>query len=236
MSSQRTLLILSEEPRASQLQNSLQTAGFRAVTQQTAQAGFKFIEKAYPNLVLIGSHLGDETIFDTCRQLRQSQYHVPLMVYAEQADEYDRILTLEIGADDYIPAPITPRELVARIRAQLRRAYQYSRPDTEMLTLGSLTVDCRRGQAFCNQRALDLTPIEFRLLKFLAQNRNQVLSRGQILEQIWGYELQPYGERMVNVHICRLRRKVEADPANPAVIVTVRGLGYCLAPMPTYVA
>lgn len=229
------LLVLSEETRGGKLQNSLEIVGFHVVVKHTAFAGISFAENAYPDLVIVGSHLPDGTIVEVCRQLRETRYYVPIIVYVEQADEYDHVLTLEIGADDYVAETIKTRELVARIRAQLRRAYEYSKPDTDVLNVGGLVIDCTRGQVFCDRRSLDLTPIEFRLLRFLVQHRDHVLSRAQILNQIWGYGLQPYGEQMVNVHICRLRRKVEADPLNPALILTVRGLGYRLVSNPGHV-
>jgi DNA-binding response OmpR family regulator len=222
------LLVLSEETRGGKLRRSLETVGFCVTVKHTAQAGICFIEKTYPDLVIVGSHLHDGAVFEVCRRMRQVRYQMPLIVYVEQADAYDRILTLEIGADDYIAEPIATRELVARIRAHLRRAYVYSTVETDVFNAGDLVIDCARGQAFYGQRPLDLTPIEFRLLKYLVQHCNQVLSREQILERIWGYELQSDGKQMVNVHICRLRRKIEADPLNPALILTVRGLGYRL--------
>lgn len=226
------LLILSEEIWGRKLQRGLEAAGFHVALRPAAPDGMSFAEKNYPDLIVLGAALCDGTVFEACRRLRQLRYYVPLIVYAEQADEYDRILALEVGADDTIAGRVNMREIVARIRAHLRRAYEYSKPDSDVLNIRGLVIDCARGQVFYNHRSLDLTPIEFRLLKFLVQHRDQVLSRAQILDQVWGFGPPLYGDQMVNVHICRLRRKVEADPLNPTLILTVRGLGYRLASNP----
>ena len=219
------LLLLSEESRGEMLQKSLEPFGYAVVVKSTVRG----MGQIYPDLIIIGSHLADATVFEACRQLRQVRYYVPLIVAVEDADEYDHILSLEIGADDYVASPISIRGLVARIRAQLRRAYEYPKAEADVWKVGDLVLDGTRGQVFLDQRSLDLTPIEFRLLKFLLQHRDQVLSRSQILSQVWGCGLQPNGEEMVNVTICRLRRKVELDPFNPTLILTVRGMGYRLA-------
>jgi DNA-binding response OmpR family regulator len=217
------LLILSEEPRGQKLRRSLETAGFYATVRGTIRAGLDFTS---PDLVILGSPLRDGSITEVCQQLRQSRFYAPIIVYVEQADDYDRILTLEIGADDYVVETANIRELIARIRAQFRRAYEFSIPEAKVIHIGDLVIDCLRGQAFRNRCSLDLTPIEFRLLALLIRHSGQVLSRGQILNHVWGYDLQPYDEQVVNVHICRLRRKVEPDISRPALIQTVPGFGY----------
>ncbi len=223
------LLILSEETRGQTLRAGLEKTGFYAAVRDTILAGLDFVRDAYPDLVILGSPLRDGSVVEACRRLRQSRSYAPIIVFVEQADDYDRILALEIGADDYVAETANLRELVARIRAQLRRAYEFSTPETEVIRLGDLVIDCTRGQAFRNRRSLDLTPIEFRLLVLLIRHSGQVLSRAQILSQVWGYELQPYDEQIVNVHICRLRRKVESNWSQPALIQTVPGFGYRLA-------
>jgi two-component system alkaline phosphatase synthesis response regulator PhoP len=222
------LLILSEEGRGQKLRVSLEKAGFYAAVRETILAGLDFVRDAYPDLVILGSPLRDGSVVEACRRLRHSRSYAPIIVYVEQADDFDRILALEIGADDYVAETANLRELVARIRAQLRRAYEFSLPETDVIRVGDLVIDCTRGQAFRNRRSLDLTPIEFRLLVLLIRHSGQVLSRAQILGQVWGYEVQPYDEQVVNVHICRLRRKVEPDLSQPALIQTVPGFGYRL--------
>lgn len=146
-----------------------------------------------------------------------------------QRDEMDKVLGLEMGADDYMTKPFSLRELLSRIRAQLRRAYgELSSADANMLYAGDLVIDRNRGQVWRGGQALNLTPTEFRLLVFLAQHPGMALSRTQLLDAVWGYDADVDSERTVNVHVRRLREKVEFDPSSPALILTVPGIGYRL--------
>jgi DNA-binding response OmpR family regulator len=139
------------------------------------------------------------------------------------------VLGLEMGADDYITKPFSLRELLSRIRAQLRRAYgELSSTDADILYTGGLVIDRGRGQVRRGNEVLLLTPTEFRLLVYLARHPGQALSRAQILDAVWGYGPDVESERAVNVHIRRLREKVELDPSRPALILTVPGIGYRL--------
>jgi two-component system response regulator MtrA len=141
----------------------------------------------------------------------------------------DKVLGLEMGADDYVTKPFKLRELLSRIRALLRRAYgELSMAGADLLYAGDLVIDRRRGQVWRGSRLINLTPTEFRLLVYLAQNPGQALSRAQILDAVWGYPASVESERTVNVHIRRLREKVELDPSRPALILTVPGIGYRL--------
>jgi DNA-binding response OmpR family regulator len=141
----------------------------------------------------------------------------------------DKVLGLEMGADDYITKPFGLRELLSRVRAQLRRAYgDLSSADADLLHAGDLTIDQTRGQVTRAGQMIILTPIEYRLLVYLVRHRSQALSRGQIIEAVWGHTPDPDSEKTVNVHIRHLREKVEPDPANPILILTVPGIGYRL--------
>jgi DNA-binding response OmpR family regulator len=146
-------------------------------------------------------------------------------------DEIDKVLGLEMGADDYMTKPYSLRELLSRLRALLRRAYgEFSTsPDADLLYVRDLVLDRGSGVARRGDDVINLSPIEFRLLVFLAQHSGQALTRGQIVQSVWGYEADPDGERSVNVHIRRLREKVELDPSRPDLILTVPGVGYRLA-------
>jgi two-component system response regulator VicR len=146
-----------------------------------------------------------------------------------QRDETDKVLGLEMGADDYVTKPYSLRELLSRVRAQLRRAYgELSSADADMLHIGDLVIDRGRGQVWRSNQLILLTPTEFRLLVYLAQHPNQALSRSQILDAVWGYDADVDSERAVNVHIRRLREKVEIDSSNPTLIMTVPSIGYRL--------
>ena len=167
--------------------------------------------------------------FEVCRILRR-EMTVPILMLTARTDEIDKIVGLEIGADDYMTKPFSMRELVARIRAMLRRAeISRSQPaiEPEYLEIGDLKIDISRHQVFHKNELLDLTPKEYDLLVFLAKNNGFVFSREKLLEKVWGYDYAG-GTRTVDVHIRWLRQKIETDPAHPRNLLTVRGAGYKL--------
>jgi DNA-binding response OmpR family regulator len=181
-------------------------------------------------LIILDIRLPDGSGLDFCRQLRQQGAYQPILMLTVQRDEMDKVLGLEMGADDYVTKPYSLRELLSRIRALIRRAYgELSMTDAEMLYVGDLLVDRTRGQVRRGGKQISLTPIEFRLLVFLARHQGQVLTRSQILDAVWGYAADVDSERIVNVHVRRLREKVELDPSEPRLILTVPGIGYRLA-------
>jgi DNA-binding response OmpR family regulator len=161
--------------------------------------------------------------------MRQAGIHQPILILTAQHEELDKVLGLEIGADDYITKPYSLRELVSRIRAHLRRSYgEFSNHETCLLYFGEICIDLTRSQALRKEKPLDLTPIEFRLLTYLAQNGNRTVSRSQIINEVWGYTPDLNSEKTVNVHIRHLREKIEDDPESPTIIVTAPGIGYRL--------
>jgi DNA-binding response OmpR family regulator len=172
--------------------------------------------------------------FEVCRVLRQ-EMSVPILMLTARDEEVDKVVGLEIGADDYITKPFSIRELLARVKAQLRRVRLTREEATvaggvvegEKLTVGDLTIDLARHEALLGGEPLSLKPKEYELLVFLARNRGMVLSRDLILERVWGWDYGG-GSRTVDVHVRWLREKIEPDPANPTRIVTVRGVGYRL--------
>jgi len=147
-----------------------------------------------------------------------------------QHDEVDKVLGLEMGADDYMTKPFSLRELVSRVRAQLRRAYgDYSSAESAALVIDDLVLELRIGQVRRGEEVVNLTPTEFRLLTYLARHRGQALTRAQIVEAVWGYASDLESEKTVNVHIRRLREKIELKPEEPTLILTVPGIGYRMA-------
>jgi two-component system response regulator MtrA len=180
----------------------------------------------WPDIILINAAPHPKAAADICRHLRQAAISQPLVALVNPTtNELDQILLLEGGADDCLVMPISHPLLAARLRAHLRRSQQ---GHESALQVGDLVIDLERGQALQHEAPLDLTPIEFRLLVCLAQHRGSVLTRSQILQLVWGYLVDVDNEKVVDVHVCRLRRKVEHDPAVPSVIQTVPGLGYRL--------
>jgi DNA-binding response OmpR family regulator len=186
----------------------------------------------HPDLVLLDLMLPGLDGIEVCRILRQ-EMSMPILILTARDDEIDRVIGLEIGADDYITKPFSMRELLARVKAHLRRdrlIRQEVRPQPEIvsqdvLTYGNLTLDLSRREVLLDNAPIALKPKEFDLLLFLAQHHRQALSRQFLLERVWGWEFAG-GTRTVDVHVHWLREKIETDPSNPSRIVTVRGTGY----------
>lgn len=225
------ILLIEDDPAvARSLQDGLTRDGGYPVTWKASGAeGIRYAREQNPHLIILDVRLPDGSGFDFCRQMRQLGLRQPILMLTVQRDETDKVLGLEMGADDYVTKPYSLRELLSRVRAQLRRAYgELSSVDADLLHIGDLVIDRGRGQVWRNNQLILLTPTEFRLLVYLAQHPNQALSRTQILDAVWGYNADVDSERAVNVHIRRLREKVELEPSNPTLIMTVPSLGYRL--------
>lgn len=224
------ILIVEDDPGIGQsLLDGLNHHGFEAALCTTGTSGVDFAKRNMPHLVILDVRLPDGSGFDFCRQMRQMGLHQPVVILTAQHEETDKVLGLEMGADDYVTKPFSLRELVSRIRAQLRRAYgDYASTESSVLLVADLVLDQVTGQLRRGDQAINLTPIEFRLLTHLARHRGQALSRAQIVEAVWGYAPDLESEKTVNVHIRRLREKIELKPEEPAIILTVPGIGYRL--------
>ena len=225
------ILIIEDDPAvARSLQAGLERDGYAVSWKATGAEGIAFARDHQPHLILLDVRLPDLSGFDVCRQLRQLGLRQPVVMLTVCGEEADKVLGLEMGADDYVTKPFSLRELLARIRAQMRRAYgDLAAADADILYAGDLVIDRGRAQVRRGQQLLNLTPTEFRLLVYLAQHPGQALSRAQIIDAVWGYDADVESERIVNVHIRRLREKVELDPSRPTLILTVPGIGYRLA-------
>jgi len=229
MSQSQILIIEDDTAIAQSLQAGLIRETFDVVLKSNATDGITYVQKSTPHLVLLDIRLPDGSGFDVCRKMRQMGFRFPIIILTARHDTTDKVLGLEIGADDYITKPFNLRELVSRIRAQLRRAYgDLSNADTDHLLVDDLVIDLSSGQTLRNGISLNLTPTEFKLLVFMARHRGQALTRSQIIEAVWGYTPDMDSERTVNVHIRHLREKVEQDPEAPNLILTVPGIGYRL--------
>jgi two-component system response regulator MtrA len=174
-----------------------------------------------PDLVLLDLMLPGKDGIDVCKEIR-SESGVPIVMLTAKGDTIDVVLGLESGADDYVVKPFKPKELVARIRARVRR---FDAPESETLSIGDLSIDVAGHAVTRDSEPINLTPLEFDLLVCLARKPWQVFTREVLLEQVWGYR-HAADTRLVNVHVQRLRSKVEHDPENPEIVVTVRGVGY----------
>ncbi len=225
------ILIVEDDPTvARSLQDGLARDGFAVTWKNNGTDGITFARDAHPHLIILDVRLPDGSGFNFCRQMRQLGLRQPILILTVQREEVDKVLGLEMGADDYLTKPYSLRELLARVRALLRRAYgEFASTEASLLYASDLTIDLTRGQALRGRRVLALTPTEFRLLVYLVQNARQALTRAQILAAVWGYDAEVEDERVVNVHIRRLREKIEPDPSHPSLILTVPGIGYRFA-------
>jgi DNA-binding response OmpR family regulator len=223
-----SILIVEDDPAVARgLEAGLLRDGYRVTWKDSGTSGVQYAREYNPHLIVLDVRLPDGSGFDFCRQMRQMGLSQPILMLTVQREEMDKVLGLEMGADDYVTKPYGLRELLSRIRALLRRAYgEFSSNDANTLYIGDLVLDRGRGQVLRGKQPLNLTPTEFRLLTYLAQNVGQALSRSQILNAVWGYDADVDSERTVNVHVRRLREKIELDPSNPALILTVPGIGY----------
>jgi two-component system response regulator MtrA len=225
------ILVVEDDPAVAQsLKAGLERDGYAVAWEANGSEAIAYARAQQPDLILLDIRLPDLSGFDVCRELRRLGLRQPIIMLTVRGDETDKVLGLEVGADDYVTKPYNLRELLARARAQLRRAYgDLSAADADLLYAGDLVIDRGRAQVRRGQQLLNLTPTELRLLVYLAQNPGQALSRAQILDAVWGYDADVESERIVNVHIRRLREKVELDPSRPTLILTVPGIGYRLA-------
>ena len=222
-----TVLVVDDEPLVRDVVTRyLEHDGHRVVTAEDGDSARELIEREEPNLVLLDVMLPGETDgLALCRWIRSTS-ELPVILLTARVDEADRIVGLELGADDYITKPFSPRELATRVKTVLRRA-RNGKPPLERVSLGPLEVDAARREARRDGELLDLTAKEFDLLWFLASNANRVFSRDQLMSRVWGYSAA-LDTGTVTVHVRRLREKLEEDPSDPQLLETIWGAGYRL--------
>ena len=228
MAGERILVVEDESAVARGLEYGLKSEGFSVLVAPTGQRALELARNQEPKLILLDIRLPDVSGFDVCRQLRLEGRRMPILILTARDETLDRVLGLELGADDYVVKPYDLRELIARIRALLRRAYgelsQVSQG--EKIAFGEVEIDLERLSVTRGGQPVFLTPTEFRLLRFLASRPGRPASREALIEAVWGYEGDVGSDRTVDVHIRHLRQKLEDDPEAPRWIVTVRGVGY----------
>lgn len=219
-----TILVVDDEPKIVQLaRDYLEKSGFKVLTSGDGQQALTIARQERPDLIVLDLMLPGMDGLDVCRTIRRES-DVPIIMLTARAEETDQLIGLELGADDYITKPFSPRALVARVRALLRRA-QGNLLQQETLRAGDLELDLRRKQLSLNGEIIHLTRSEFLLLETLAKHPGQPLSREQLLEKLHGVVFDGV-DRSVDSHIKNLRRKIELDPADPIYIQTVYGFGY----------
>ena len=221
----RVLVVDDDTALAEMIGIVLKGEGFEVALCDNGDDALGAFRAHRPDLVLLDLMLPGKDGIEVCRQIR-AESGVPIVMLTAKSDTVDVVLGLESGADDYVPKPFKPKELVARVRARLRRTEQ---PVPEVLQLADLTIDVAGHSVRRDGQPISLTPLEFDLLLALARKPWQVFSREVLLEEVWGYR-HSADTRLVNVHVQRLRSKIEKDPENPEVVVTVRGVGYKAGP------
>ncbi|HEX2171483.1 MAG TPA: response regulator transcription factor [Dehalococcoidia bacterium] len=231
MNRERILIVEDEPAVARGLEYGLSGEGFAVLRAETGHQALDLARTRAPHLIVLDIRLPDLSGFDVCRALRAEGYRQPVLMLTARDEEVDRVIGLELGADDYVVKPYRLRELIARIRALLRRAYgelAVARP--ERIRFGDVEIDLERLQVSRGGRGVDLTPIEFRLLRHLAVHSGRPITRDALIEAVWGYSSDLGNDRTVDVHVRHLREKLEDDPATPRHLLTVRGVGYKLEP------
>ncbi len=230
--SQRLLIVDDEESIVTLLQFNLEQAGYEVDTAMDGKTAFQKAQEQNFDLIILDLMIPEMDGLEVCKQLRQSKITTPILMLTAKDDEFDKVLGLELGADDYMTKPFSPREVVARIRAILRRVI----PSTEenlietkgdLIKIGEVEIFPENYEVFFRGNQLELTPKEFELLLYLANYKGRVLTRDQLLNAVWNYEF--VGDtRIVDVHISHLREKIEPNTKKPIYIKTIRGLGYKL--------
>jgi DNA-binding response OmpR family regulator len=223
----KTILVVDDEPKIAQLaRDYLEHAGFDVVTAADGPAALDVVHRRRPDLVVLDLGLPGLDGLDVTRELRRVS-NLPIVMLTARDDELDKLLGLELGADDYLTKPFSPRELVARVKAVLRRADRPAEAP-ETIHAGDLMLDLPRMRAELAGTAIELTPTEFQLLATMAGRPGRIFTRGQLLDAVHGVAFESY-ERAIDSHVKNLRRKLEPDPRRPRYILTVYGVGYRFA-------
>ncbi len=235
MDRQKTVLIVEDEKNIVDiLRFNLQREGYQTLEAYDGADGLEKARTVKPDLILLDVMLPKMNGFDVCRTLREAGDNVPVIILTAREEETDKVLGLEIGADDYITKPFSMRELIARVGANIRRTAMAApaaatAAASAMQVSGNLSINTDSHQVFRDGKAIDLTQREYELLTFLASHPNKVYSRVDLMEQVWNYGYVGDDVRTVDVTVRRLREKIEVNPASPVYILTRRGAGYYFA-------
>lgn len=221
----KILVVDDEESLVKLVTHNLQREGYVTISAFDGNQAWEKIQAEAPDLILLDLMLPGVDGLEICRRLRQERIYIPVIMLTAKDEEIDRILGLEIGADDYVTKPFSVRELLARIKAILRRGKPEPVVKSEVIEAGDLVLKPDNYEVFLRGKKLDLTLKEFELLAMLVRNRGRVLKRDYLLSALWGYD-DPSRTRVLDVHISKLRDKLEPDSRDPVYIKTVRGIGY----------
>jgi DNA-binding response OmpR family regulator len=224
----KILLIEDEQALRISLQDAFEYHGYSVMVAADGETGLQLVESERPDLIILDVMLPGLDGFEVCFRLRAGGFTAPILMLTARSEEVDRVVGLEIGADDYIVKPFSTRELVARVKAHLRRASNVTSTSANECTFGDVVVDFIGSVVQRGGKPIPLTATELTILRLLVDRRNEVVSRDEIMNLVWGYEFYPES-RTVDTHILNLRHKLEAHPGKPRYILTVHGLGYKFA-------
>jgi len=220
------ILVIEDDPAILRgLADNLKYESYAVATASSGDAGLAMVRERKPDLVILDLMLPKLSGYEICRKLRAEGNQVPILMLTARGEEADRVLGLDIGADDYVTKPFSVREVLARVRALLRRSAPGKPAAPDELRFGDIVVDFRSYEAARAGQPMELTRKEFGVLRYLASRAGEVVSRDELLSEVWGYESYPT-TRTVDNHIASLRAKIERDPANPDYLRTVHGVGY----------
>jgi two-component system, OmpR family, alkaline phosphatase synthesis response regulator PhoP len=229
----KVLVVDDEQSIITLLQYNLEQNGFEVITAMDGEEGRDLAISHHPDFIILDLMLPKIDGIEVCKQLRQNKLTVPVLMLTAKGDEFDKVLGLELGADDYMTKPFSPREVIARIKAILRRTQVsggqavQEEIQKDYLQIGELKIYPEKYEAYFVDEIIELTPKEFELLLYLVNNRGRVLTRDQLLSAVWNYDFAG-DSRIVDVHISHLREKIERNSKKPNYIKTIRGLGYKL--------
>lgn len=230
--SQKVLVVDDEQSIVTLLKYNLETAGYIVEVAYDGEEALKKVEEEQPELIVLDVMLPKKDGIEVCKSIRSDKNLVPILMLTAKDDEFDRVLGLELGADDYMTKPFSPREVVARVKAILRRSkfvneIEKEDTDEEDIIIDSIRIRPEFFEVYKDEELLELTPKEFELLLYLIERQGRVITREHMLNSVWNYEFTG-DSRIVDVHISHLRDKLEENPKQPKLIKTVRGLGYKL--------
>jgi len=227
----KTVLVVEDEVSiATLLKYNLERGGFEVLIAHDGKVGLDMAIEHSPDLILLDIMLPTMDGMEVCKELRSKKSNIPIIMLTARDDEFDKVLGLELGADDYMTKPFSPREVIARVKAVLRRftvtpSQGQEEPENTLYQFGKLKVLPNQFEAYLDEESLEFTPKEFELLVYLLENKNRVLTRDQLLSAVWNYDFAG-DTRIVDVHISHLRDKIEENSRKPKFIKTIRGIGY----------
>jgi two-component system alkaline phosphatase synthesis response regulator PhoP len=220
----KILVVEDEDSIRMALEDDLTLEGFQIAGAADGEQGLQMAKENNYDLIVLDIMLPKMSGFDVCKELRKANITTPIIMLTAKSQEIDKILGLELGADDYVTKPFSPRELLARIKAILRRSDRIEQ-DMDIFNFGEIELNFKTYQAKKDEEPIYLTALEYALLQFFIKHKNEVLSRDQILDEIWGTDVY-VTHRTVDTHVANLRRKLEDEPSNPKYFLGVRGVGY----------